>query len=94
MKPNYPVILMVILLLTPLANAADLNDSPSSFDSHPECMERTTDSSTGNCIKQEKGTSRHRSQAGAKANVSTPALAPASAKPLSRHAAPRSGMGN
>ena len=81
MKTTFPVILIAILV-SPLANAADLNDSPSS------------DSSTGKCIKQEKGTPRHGARARAATNVRTPTSAPAPAAPFSRKAAPRSGMGN
>ena len=93
MKSNCSLVL-VTLLLSPLANAEDLNDSASSFDKHPECMERSTDSTTGDCIKQDNGTPSHRSRAATTPTVGTHAVAPAPATPSSPQAAPRGAMGD
>jgi len=46
------------------ANSAKASVSPSDdrsqFDKHPECMDRSVDASSGNCIIQNTGTPRHR----------------------------------
>jgi hypothetical protein len=36
------------------------SDDRSPFDKHPECMNRSVDASSGNCIVQNAGTPRHR----------------------------------
>jgi hypothetical protein len=36
------------------------SDDRSQFDKHPECMDRSVDASSGNCIIQDAGKPRHR----------------------------------
>ena len=57
----FPAVTLVTLgfTLSPVLHAADAADV-SPYDKNPACMDKATDSSTGNCIVQDEGTPRHR----------------------------------
>jgi len=57
MKPRY-WLLLPVLALSQAALAAD-SSTVSPYDANPACMDTKTDSSTGNCVVQSKGTPRH-----------------------------------
>jgi hypothetical protein len=58
MKLDYPT-LVVALALSQSALAIDAGDR-SPADKNPQCMDRTTDSSTGDCIIKDEGTPRQK----------------------------------
>jgi hypothetical protein len=58
MKSRY-WLMLVALALSPTARALDPGDV-SPYDKHPECLDTKADSSSGNCVIQNDGTSRHR----------------------------------
>ena len=58
MKLEY-VGIIAALVLSQSAFAVDAGDS-SPADKNPKCMDRTADSSTGDCIIKDEGTPRHR----------------------------------
>jgi hypothetical protein len=55
------------------------SDDRSPFDKHPECMDRSVDASSGNCIIQNAGSPRHRYPPKPHA-ASKPVAAPSSTK--------------
>ncbi len=58
MQISYWMVLTA-LTLSATAIAADATDRKAPYDSNPACMDRTTDSSTGNCVVKDEGTPRH-----------------------------------
>lgn len=58
MKLEY-LALIAALALSQSALAIDAGDR-SPADRNPKCLDRTTDSSTGDCIIKDEGTSRHK----------------------------------
>lgn len=58
MKLLYWLLLLPALALSQAVFAADSADV-SPYDANPACMDTNTDSSSGNCVVQSKGTPRH-----------------------------------
>lgn len=94
MKLRY-LIVLTTLASSPAASAADTSDRSSPLDNNPACMDRSTDSSTGNCVVPGEGKPRHtfppRSSPSAVAPAPAPAPIPVSAEPTMRKSAASSG---
>ena len=73
--PN--VMILAILAMSPAAMVADSTDRSSPLDNNPECMDRTTDASTGNCVVKDEGTPRRTHPPKKLPASATPASAPA-----------------
>ena len=52
------LMILTILATSPAAMAADSTDRSSPLDDNPQCMDRTTDASAGNCVVKDAGMPR------------------------------------
>ena len=75
------LMILTILVTSPAAMAADSTERSSPLDDNPQCMERTTDSSTGNCVVKDAGTTRRTHPPKKLPASAAPASAPAAAAP-------------
>ena len=88
MKLRYLMILAAFTVSS-VACAADSPERTSPVDNNAACMDRTVDSSTGNCVVKDEGMPRHVYPGRPSAPVATSAIAPAQAPagPLVRRSA-------
>ena len=78
------LMILTILATNPAAMAADSTERSSPLDDNPQCMDRTTDASAGNCVVKDAGMPRR---------THSPKKVPASATRASAPAAASQTMG-
>ena len=78
------LMILTIFATSPAAMSADSTDRSSLLDDNPQCMDRTTDASAGNCVVKDAGTPRR---------THPPKKVPASATRASAPAAASQTMG-